>query len=113
MAKNAALYTMLQEAGYILVYKEVTYGPGGVAKGNCDADLVLKAARDHFETGIAGSVLVSSDGDYAPLIAFFKEKAVPCTIVSPATKEKCSVLLRRTGVPVLYMNDVRRKICRE
>ena len=45
MPKNAGLYTSLQTAGYELVFKEVVYGNDGKAKGNCDADLVLRAAR--------------------------------------------------------------------
>src|SRR3989344_5735915 len=50
MPKHATLYTSLQNAGYKLVFKEVVYDGDGKAKGNCDADLVLKAARDHYES---------------------------------------------------------------
>ena len=110
LPKNAGLYTFLQDAGYALVFKEVIYDGDGKAKGNCDADLVLRAARDHYEQGVARVVLVSSDGDYTPLVKFWMEKGVPCTIVSPAAVEKCSVLLKRTGAPIVYLGDVQHKL---
>ncbi|MFH1046695.1 MAG: NYN domain-containing protein [Patescibacteria group bacterium] len=108
--KHAALYTALQEAGFRLVYKEVVYGEGGMSKGNCDADLVLQVVRDYFEGQLKHAVLVSSDGDYAPLVRFLQDKNVPCTIVSPAVSAKCSVLLKRTNAPILYLQDIRQKI---
>lgn len=110
MTKHADLYTRLQSAGYELVFKEVTYDGSGKAKGNCDADLVLRATRDFFENKPAAIVLVSSDGDYAPLVKFWIEKGVRCTIVSPAPIEKCSILLKRTGVPIVYLKDVQHKL---
>jgi len=47
--QNKDLYTRLQEAGYTLVYKEVTYDGTGKVKGNCDAELVLKVTSDFYE----------------------------------------------------------------
>src|SRR3989338_9341895 len=47
--ENKDLFTRLQEMGYVLVYKEITYDGSGKVKGNCDADLVLKAVVDFYE----------------------------------------------------------------
>ena len=110
MPKHAALYTSLQNAGYKLVFKEVVYDGKGNAKGNCDADLVLHAVRDYYENGVATVILVSSDGDYAPLVKFWLEKGIHCTILSPASIRKCSILLKRIGVPIVYLEDVKRKL---
>jgi len=110
MPRHANLYTALQNIGYKLVFKEVIYDGEGRAKGNCDADLVLQSARDYFEQGITSVVLVSSDGDYAPLIKFWLEKKVQCTIISPAPTNKCSVLLKRIGVPIVYLQEVKHKL---
>ncbi|MBY0310073.1 hypothetical protein K2Q16_02940 [Patescibacteria group bacterium] len=38
---NQELFTALQNAGYVLVFKPIIFDSGGKAKGNCDADLVL------------------------------------------------------------------------
>ncbi len=110
ITKNANLYTSLQNAGYILVFKEVVYDGAGNAKGNCDADLVLKASRDYYEKETRSVVLISSDGDYTPLVKFWMEKGVHCTIVSPAPIQKCSILLKRTGAPIVYLEDVKHKL---
>jgi len=103
--KYKDLYKYLQESGFTLVFKEVVYDGEGKAKGNCDADLVLQAARDVYENKFDQAVIVSSDGDYASLIKFFKERGKLRIILSPHTKDYCSILLKRTGVPIAYLND--------
>src|SRR3989344_8102796 len=110
MSKHADLYTSLQSAGYKLVFKEIIYDGSGKAKGNCDADLVLQAARDCYENHPVAVVLVSSDGDYAPLIRFWQNKKVPCVIISPAPIAKCSILLKRTGAPIIYLENMKHKL---
>src|SRR3989344_3692955 len=74
--RNKDLYMRLQEYGYVLVYKEITYDGDGKVKGNCDADLVLKVAQDYYESRLTQAILVSSDGDYSGLVGFLKEKGV-------------------------------------
>lgn len=110
MSKHADLYTSLQSAGYALVFKEIVYDGSGKAKGNCDADLVLQGTRDCYEHHPTRVLLVSSDGDYAPLVRFWQEKKVYCLIVSPAPVEKCSILLKRTGTPIVYLEDMKHKL---
>lgn len=68
--KNSSLYSMLQEAGFILEFKEVVYDKAGKAKGNCDADLVLKMTQDFFYKKYTSAILISSDGDYAGMVSF-------------------------------------------
>lgn len=103
--KYKDLYTSLQEAGFTLVFREITYDGDGKVKGNCDADLVLKATRDAYESAFEKAVLVSSDGDYAGLVKFLLEKDKFSVIVSPAVAKKCSILLKRTGAKIAYLND--------
>lgn len=110
ITKNANLYTALQNSGYLLSFKEVVYDGEGNAKGNCDADLVLQAVRDYFEQNTTSAVLVSSDGDYASLVKFWLEKKVHCAIISPAPTNKCSILLKRTGAPIVYLEEVKHKL---
>ena len=105
--KNKDLYASLQEAGFTLIFKEVVYDNEGKAKGNCDADLVLKAVRDAYENFFEKAVLVSSDGDYAGLVKFLQEKNKLLTIISPAVPDKCSILLKRTSAKIAYVNEQR------
>ena len=99
------LYESLGACGYILVFKETVRGPGGQVKGNCDADLVLRVVRDVYEVGNDGVVLVSSDGDYASLVEFLKEKNLLRSVLSPYTSKLCSILLKRTNAPISYITE--------
>lgn len=99
--KYKDLYTYLQEVGYTLVFKEVSMDGDEKIKGNCDADLVLKGIVDHYEKKFDKAILVSSDGDYACLVRFWKEKGVFLSLISPYNK--CSFLLRKLNVPILYL----------
>ncbi len=103
--KNKDLYKHLQECGYTLVFKEVVYDGSGKPKGNCDADLVLQTARDVYENNCQKILIVSSDGDYAGLVKFLQEKDKIISIISPSNKNKCSILLKRIGVGIVYLND--------
>ncbi|KKR99174.1 MAG: hypothetical protein UU49_C0009G0011 [Candidatus Magasanikbacteria bacterium GW2011_GWC2_41_17] len=101
------LYKYLQESGFTLIFKEVIYDGDGKPKGNCDADLVLQATSDAYENKFEKAVVVSSDGDYAGLIKFLKERGKLRVILSPHAKDKCSILIKRTDAPITYLNDVR------
>lgn len=103
--KHKDVYTTLQEAGFTLIFKETTYDETGRVKGNCDTDLVLQAVRDFYEKKFDKAVLVSSDGDYASLVKFIRDKNGMLVILSPSIK--CSILLKRTGVPIVYVDNKR------
>ena len=102
--KYNKLYQYLSESGFVLVFKEVVYNDGK-AKGNCDADLVLKMTQDFFYKKYDNLLLVASDGDYASIIYFIKSENKSIGIISPAKKEKCSILLKRTDAKIFYIND--------
>ena len=97
----------MQEAGFTLVFKEVVYDGDGKPKGNCDADLVLQATRDAYENKFDKAVIITSDGDYAGLVKFLQEKQKLLAILSPSNEKKCSILLKRTGAKIAYINDQR------
>ena len=103
--KYSDLYKYLQESGYTMVFKEVVYNSDGNPKGNCDADLVLQAARDAYENKFDRAIIVSSDGDYAGLVKFLQAKQKLFAILSPSNEKKCSILLKRTGAKIAYIND--------
>jgi len=102
------LYTKLQLAGFILVFKEVSYDSNGKVKGNCDADLVLNVLVDHYEGKCDKVVIVTSDGDYAGLIRFLRDKLSLLSLVSP--RDRCSFLLRKLNIPIVYLNTQKEKL---
>ena len=108
--EQKSLYLFLQEAGYVLVFKEVTCNKKGEIKGNCDADLVLKSVVDAYEGSCDKQVLITSDGDFSGLAKFLDEKGKLKAILSPSIATKCSILLKRTNLPIVYLKDVKNKI---
>lgn len=105
--KYKDIYTYLQCCGFTLIFKEVVYDNIGKPKGNCDADLVLQAVSDAYENKCDNAILVASDGDYASLVKFLQKKVKLKAILSSAPPEKCSILLKRTGAAISYINDQR------
>ncbi|MFA7252785.1 MAG: NYN domain-containing protein [Candidatus Paceibacterota bacterium] len=99
------LYIHLKNKGYILIFKKVIYDNEGKAKGNCDADIIVSAMENVYESKFDKVVLVSSDGDYAPLVKFLLRKQKMLSIISPNKTERCSVLLKRINVKIAYITD--------
>src|SRR3989344_9032185 len=87
ISKYKDLYSSLQEAGFILIFKEVIYDDVGKPKGNCDADLVLHTVCDTYENKYSKAVIVASDGDYSSLVKFLLKKEKFKAILSPAKTE--------------------------
>jgi uncharacterized LabA/DUF88 family protein len=67
-----AMYTRLQESGYVLVFKPTLKYKDGHTKGNCDADLVLKAMVEFQNYDKA--IIVTGDGDFYSLIEYLKHE---------------------------------------
>ncbi len=104
--KYKDLYAFLQACGFELAFKEVLYS-NGKPKGNCDSDLLMKASSDFYEGNLDKAVIVASDGDYAPLVKVLHKVNRLEVILSPSNSKKCSLLLKRTGAPIAYLNDQR------
>lgn len=102
--RYTSLYNYLQGCGFDLVFKDVLYEKGK-AKGNCDADLLMQVTTDLYEGDLNKAIIVASDGDYTPLVKVLIEKDKLEAILSPAPVKKCSILLKRTGAPIAYIDD--------
>ena len=105
--KHKDLYAYFQECGFTVIFKEVIYQGNGSPKGNCDTDLIMQAIDDAYEGNLDRALLVSSDGDYAPLVKKLQSREQFLGILSPAPAKKCSILLKRTNAPIAYINDQR------
>ncbi len=102
------LYTYLSESGFTLVFKEVVYNSSSNSpKGNCDSDLLMQAMEDYYEGVMDKAVLVASDGDYASLVKKLNDNGKLEMILSPSFPDKCSILLKKTGAKISYINDQR------
>jgi uncharacterized LabA/DUF88 family protein len=107
LPSNQRLFDHLERAGYHLVFKELDLGTPH-PKGNLDVDLTLHAVTTMSRYDRA--VLITSDGDFAPLVRFLKGQGKFETVVSPSAA-KCSRLLKRAaGKRIAYLEDVRAKV---
>jgi uncharacterized LabA/DUF88 family protein len=85
---NQDLYTKLQAAGFILVYKptiERIEKGKRIIKGNVDAELVLHAAAIEYDN-YDKAIIVTNDGDFLCLVKYLKENNKLKTILAPNTK---------------------------
>ena len=89
-AGNEALYTHLQEMGYVLILKPTLELPDGRVKGNVDAELVLHTMI-HFPH-YNQAIIVSGDGDFFCLVEYLEKKHKLLKILAP--NRKYSSLLR-------------------
>lgn len=106
---NTSLYTSLQEAGFVCIFKPTLKWSDGTTKGNCDAELVLQAMieLDNY----TGAVIVTGDGDFHCLVRYLLEVSKLEAIIIP-NREKFSALLKMSEFkPFLrYMNDLENKL---
>ena len=110
VAQNQKLYTELQSAGFILIFKPtVRYFENGkeTVKGNVDAELVLHASAieyPHYDK----AVIVTGDGDFACLAEYLEENNKLLHILTPTSKY--SQLLKPFSNRIVTINTLRKSL---
>lgn len=111
MPENQAMYTKLQQLDYILVFKPVLTYKDGTTKGNCDADLVLRAMIEYPNYNKA--VVVSGDGDFYSLVNYLKSNKKLEQLLIP-NESKYSALLKKVNDEHLkyisFISSLRKKL---
>ena len=106
---NNSLYTSLQEAGFICIFKPTLVYKDGTTKGNCDAELVLQAMIEYNNYDKA--VIVTGDGDFYCLVQHLLNQNKLDYLLIP-NQNRYSALLKfkifRTYTR--YMNDLKIKL---
>lgn len=107
------LYDVIQDAGFILVFR--AHGGELVShkKGNVDTDIVFVMMRDFHEcTDVDKFFLVSGDGDYFKTVKYLLDQGKLGKVLFPS-RRNASSLYRRIGnayYDFLEKDDIRRKI---
>ncbi len=106
---NNSLYTTLQDAGFLCVFKPTLTYKDGTTKGNCDAELVLQAMIEyvHFKK----AVIVTGDGDFYCLVRYLIDQEKLEAILIPSRLHFSALLKFNTVKPFLrFMNDLENKL---
>lgn len=107
------LYTKLQEAGFVLVFREHNHAMLGKKKGNVDADIVFSIMKKIYQKEEFDKiVLVSGDGDYKRVVDFLVEEKKFKKVLFP-NKEFASSLYKSLGseyFDYLDKEDIKNKI---
>ena len=106
---NQPLYTYLQKAGYICVFKptlERKEGKKTIIKGNVDAELVLHTMIEYKKYDKA--IIVSGDGDFHCLIHYLEEKQKLQYVITP--NRQYSRLLREFSSYIVRIDWLRNSL---
>lgn len=102
------LYTNLQKAGFIVVFKEHSSLLIGKKKGNVDSDIIFEIMKKMIDEDKEEKfLLVSGDGDYLKLIDFLIEKERFIKILFPNKKFASSLYKRLTRKYFDYIENIR------
>jgi len=110
VAGNQDLYTKLQKAGFILIFKPtIRYFENGkeTVKGNVDAELVLHSAAIQYKN-YDKAIIVSGDGDFACLADFLIEKDKLLHIFTP--NAQYSKLLKPYSKYIVRIDKLRKSL---
>ena len=106
--ENQDLYTSLQTAGFILVFKPILQYADGKIKGNCDAELVLQAMIEF--SNYEKAVIVSGDGDFYCLVKYLREKEKLLQVIAPNQFRYSALLKKSAGRQITFMNNLQKKV---
>ena len=105
--ENQTLYTSLQKAGYILIFKPTLILPDGSVKGNVDAEMVLHTMIEYANYDKA--LIVTGDGDFYCLVDYLLQNDKLLNLLIPNMK-KYSSLFRRLRPHIVFINELRSKL---
>jgi uncharacterized LabA/DUF88 family protein len=105
--RNQNLYTNLQKAGYVLIFKPTLELPGGGFKGNVDAELVLHTMIEYGNFDKA--LIVTGDGDFYCLVDYLVKNDKLLRLMIP-NKNRFSSLFRKLMPHIIFMNNLRNRL---
>ncbi len=107
LEKYNSIYEENKKIGYKYIFKEAIFNKEEAKiKANCDVDISIKGTVDTIENNLSEAILITSDGDFASLVKFWKERGVLVKIISPSDPNRCSYLLKKDNNSVTYIKQV-------
>jgi uncharacterized LabA/DUF88 family protein len=110
---NQEIYSEIQKAGFILIFKQHNPAMIGTKKGNVDSDIVFSIMKKLYKNEIPNKiVLVSGDGDYKMLVDFLIEENKFEKILFPNRRHASSLYKVLSRKYFAHMEDIKKKISR-
>jgi len=113
VAKYEKLYNELKQTGYIVCFKDTLILPDWSIKGNVDIDIAIIWLQDYYENKLSRAVLVTWDGDYNSLIAFWQDKDVFECVLVPGIESSSQLLHKIAGKNVIDIAPMQKKLQKE
>jgi uncharacterized LabA/DUF88 family protein len=108
---NQELYDSIQEAGFILKFREHNSAMMSKKKGNVDTDIVFDILKKMYKKELFDKiVLVAGDGDYKPLVDFLIEENKFKKILFPNKQFASSLYKTLPSRYYDYLNNIKHKI---
>jgi uncharacterized LabA/DUF88 family protein len=105
--ENQDLYEEIQNAGFILVFKQHNPTMIGKKKGNVDSDIIFNVMKKIYKKeDFEKIVLVSGDGDYKILVDFLIEEDRFEKILFPNGKRASSLYKKISNKYFAYLDDL-------
>lgn len=111
--KNQELYEEIQNAGFVLIFREHNPAMLGKKKGNVDSDIIFHIMKRLYKKeDFEKIILVSGDGDYKLLVDFLIEENRFGKILFPDRKYRSSLYKELSNNYFVYLDDIdiRKKI---
>jgi uncharacterized LabA/DUF88 family protein len=103
---NQEIYSEIQKAGFILVFKQHNSVMLGKKKGNVDTDIVFEIMKKVYKRkDFDKIILVSGDGDYKLLVDFLIEENKFKKILFPNRKYRSSLYKKLSNNYFAYLDD--------
>ena len=109
IAGKQPLYSALQDAGFLCIFKPTLEYKDGTTKGNCDAELVLKAMIEFQNFDRA--VIITGDGDFYCLVDYFiEQEKLECVLIPNRNKYSALLKFGKFRPFTRYMNDLKERL---
>lgn len=106
--ENQSLYDKIQEAGFIVKFREHNSVMIGKKKGNVDSDIIFDVMKRIYKQEVFDKiVLVSGDGDYKMLVDFLIEENKFKKILFPNKDFASSLYKKITRVYFDYLINIK------
>jgi uncharacterized LabA/DUF88 family protein len=108
LPSNQHFYSVLQQYGYILIFKPTLEKPDGQIKGNVDAELVLHAMIEY--PNYHQALIITGDGDFYCLVDYLFKKDKLSRLLIPNVYKYSRLLKPFAPNKVDFMNNLRNKL---